>query len=299
MPGIRTHLRAGVRTAAGIGLAVAAVALTSIFGSAATASPAEPLADVLVSASPAQNPVGPGAKFDLDIVAGNLGSATAEGVRITAALPAGVTFPDKSQAMWDCEASTATKIDCSTAAPLEPHGFAELSASLAVAHSYPYPRFAIPVKVSTPTRESNTQNNSARAVVQVSKRVVADVYATASANPQQVTRGGTFALKFGGGNKGNTAAAGIRFSAALPAGLELVNVPGGIYNCAASTATRLDCTLASDLDPGAYEFTTATVRVTDKFTERAARVPVSVSTSNRETERRNNTAVAAVRVLQP
>jgi uncharacterized repeat protein (TIGR01451 family) len=298
MSGIRTHLRAGVRPAAGVGLAVAAVALTSVFATAATASPAEPLADVLVSATPAQNPVGPGAKFDLDIVAGNLG-ATAEGIRITSELPAGVTFPDKSQAIWDCEASTATKIDCSTAAPLEPHGFAELRASLAVAHNYPGPRLTIPVKVSTPTRESNTQNNSARAVVQVSKRVVADVYATASANPQQVVRGGTFALTFGGGNKGNTSAADIRFTAALPAGLELVNAPGGIYNCSASTATTLDCTTAGDLIPGAYEFATATVRVTDRYSYRAARVPVTVSTSNRETERRNNTAVANVRVTQP
>lgn len=300
MSGIRSHSRFGVRPAAGISLMAAAVALTPVFGAAAAnASPAEPPADVVVSAAPERNPVGPGANFDLNIVAGNIGAAPAAGVRITADLPAGVTLPNKSQAIWDCDASTATKIDCNYLPPLDPDDSFKLRAQLAVARNYAKSKFTIPVTVSTTSQESNTQNNAVKAVVRVSKRVVADVYATAGAEPRRVTPGGTFELELGGGNQGNTTAAGIRFTAALPTGLELVNTPGGVYDCSASTAAKLDCAFIGDLDAGAFESITATVRVTEQYAKRTARVPVTVRTTNRETKHRNNTAVATVRVTQP
>jgi uncharacterized repeat protein (TIGR01451 family) len=293
-----SSIRTKSRLAAGVTLAAAAVAVGSVFGASA-ATAAAPVADMEVFASPAQDPVGPGANFTLNVRAVNNGDATADGVRVTAALPAGVTLASEDQLFWNCEASTATNVDCVYLADLGPGSFVELPVRVAVAHDYAKSRFTVPVRVSTTSPESNTQNNSADTVVRVSKRVVADVYATASASPARVAPGGTFQLELGGGNQGNTAAEDIRFTSVLPAGLELVApLPGGAYNCEASTSTKLDCIFAGDLEPGAFVSVSTTVRVTEGYTKRTASVPVTISTTNRETKRANNTAVATVRVTQ-
>lgn len=293
-----SSIRTKSRLAAGLTLTAAAFALGSVLGTGA-ASAAAPAADLEVFAGTNQNAVGPGANFDLFLSTLNSGDAAAEGVRITADLPAGASLVSEGMMPWNCEASTATKIDCVyVGGALEAGGFAEANLRVALAHNYAKSRLIIPARVSTTSPESNTQNNTVNADIRVSKRVVADLYAGASATPGRVAPGDTFELTFSGGNRGNTMAEGIRFTGALPAGLELVNTPSGAYNCSASTTTKLDCEFGGGLAPGAVVDTTATVRVTDGYTKRTASVPVKVSTTNRETNRANNTAVATVRVAQ-
>lgn len=233
-----------------------------------------------------------------DLVVSNSGNGPATGtITLSDQLPAGLTLAGlPSAAGWDCAASTAQAVSCTSTTAL-PAGQAAATVSFTVDISATAAASLTNTATVSGGGETDTTNNSS-SVTSVVTQLVPDLIVTKT-TPSSFEQRGTATYDLVVSNIGTGATRSpFTITDPLPAGLTLAGAASGAgWNCAASTSTVVSCIQSATLPAGqAAPMITFTVDI-------AANAPALVTNTasvagGGETDTTNNTSSVTRSVLQ-
>ncbi len=233
-----------------------------------------------------------------DLVVSNGGSGPATGtITVSDQLPAGLTLAGlPSAAGWDCAASTAQAVSCTSSTTL-PAGQSAATVSFTVDIAATAAASLTNTATVSGGGETDTTNNSS-SVTSVVTQLVPDLIITKT-TPSSFEQRGTATYDLVVSNVGTGATRSpFTITDPLPAGLTLAGAASGAgWNCAASTSAVVSCTQSATLPAGqAAPTITFTVNI-------AANAPALVTNTasvagGGETDTTNNTSSVTRSVLQ-
>jgi uncharacterized repeat protein (TIGR01451 family) len=271
--------------------------------SATTTARVSMKSDLVVTNSASPGSVSPDADITYAVTVANRGAVDAHSVTLADPVPRGTRFVSAAQ-------TGGPAFGCSTPAPgaggtvicgggtLAPGTMASFRIVVHVPTGAPPGTIQDTASASTTTAQITKDSNSAKASTAVvappgpgARRQAADLAVIVPARAAQVRRGGTKAIRVTVKNKGSLAARNARLLITVPPGLSLVSATARLQTC--SGRTRVTCSFGF-LQPGE----SASVRLV-LSTHRAGRfrLPLTASSSGADSNRSNNSAAIAVRVL--